>query len=528
MENRSNTSRSGSRRNTSEAPGTTHASQKRGSDHNPTTFVSSCYSHSFPPVEELRQLLDSGAASVEDVRDAVAELRRQVGVIGEETRLLVSFADTIKKPNPLGTNEHDDDAGDKAIGGLEESVMSEYDSDGSRQVRTSSSNPQHDAGGSFEPEHLMLIEDKAMLVGKEMDRLKDQEEKANRESEEIKDLLIATVEEASHRMKELKLEVIKFNREVIDEESEKASGNLLRLYLEKRGASQKNYLDKLLGQCHAVEEDISRAQQQLRTRRAAGEAFHAIDFEQLRIENQQFNERIEKKNQELVDLKGTSTRTVQMLNTLMDALNDMTSEQAQLKKEYKSRCDYLCRCSKEVGDVGKEAGRAENKHQALRAQHEAVKVPKIEEYIAQKAELFELEKACKNWQRKVEIAEGQRQVLRQQVRRMRKQRDAAITYSENKKKRLLENLGKCPTKLPPMNPVGAKPPPGASLPPGFAPMEEPVSSTKPEALNAGMKKNHASPVPTGTTTEAPVPVGGEAPDPSPPGTYTEPVGEKKG
>lgn len=199
---------------------------------------------------------------------------------------------------------------------------------------------------------------------------------------------------------------------------------------------QNSYVDKLQGQCRAAEQDIARAQQQLRQRRTAGAAFQGVDFEQLRIENEQFTERIEKRNAELVDLKGTSTRTVQSLNALMDMLNDLTAEQAQLRKEYKSRCEYLARCTKEVVTVGLETTASERKNTAIRQQHEAVKVPKIEEYIAQTAELYELEKSLKNWRRKVEIAEGQAQVLRQQTRKLTAQRDAAVAFAEAKKKRL--------------------------------------------------------------------------------------------
>lgn len=513
------------------------------------------YSYPFPSVHELRVSLTPDAASVEEMKEVVLELRRQVDLLSEETDVLVKFSDSLRRLQSGSGSQGYSNSGDGGIGedntgplmpsdphraerpvidgGLKRGTdggeehydggdgegwvdshggsddrgagsgstsgrdahRSNRNKEGSRRGYPSRGNTSHShinshsrqprgaapegAGpGVYGPSHnaegsgaeVMLTEDKLMLMNKEMERLHQQEEKGGKESEEIKELLVATVEEASKRMKELRLEVLRFNREVIDEENGNASGNLLTLYMERRGTTQKGYLDKLLGQCQAVEEDIARAQQQLRARRAAGEAFHAIDFEQLRIENQQFNERIDKKNQELVELKGTSTRTVQTLNTLMDALNDMTSEQGQLKKEFKSRCDYLARCAKEVGVVMKEAEKAELKHHALRSQHEAVKVPKIEEYIAQKAELFELEKACKNWQRKVEIAEGQRQVLRQQLERLRRQRNAAIEYNNNKKKRLLENLGKCPTKLPIIG-GPPKPPPGVTLPPGYQPVE---------------------------------------------------------
>lgn len=46
-----------------------------------------------------------------------------------------------------------------------------------------------------------------------------------------------------------------------------------------------------------------------------GEALHEVDFQQLKIENAQFLETIEAKNQELIQLKLASGNTLQVLNT---------------------------------------------------------------------------------------------------------------------------------------------------------------------------------------------------------------------
>lgn len=46
-----------------------------------------------------------------------------------------------------------------------------------------------------------------------------------------------------------------------------------------------------------------------------GEALHNVDFQQLKIENAQFLETIEARNQELIQLKMASGNTLQILNT---------------------------------------------------------------------------------------------------------------------------------------------------------------------------------------------------------------------
>jgi len=54
---------------------------------------------------------------------------------------------------------------------------------------------------------------------------------------------------------------------------------------------------------------------QLRQKEEVGEALHEVDFQQLKIENAQFLETIEAKNQELIQLKLASGNTLQVLNT---------------------------------------------------------------------------------------------------------------------------------------------------------------------------------------------------------------------
>lgn len=47
-----------------------------------------------------------------------------------------------------------------------------------------------------------------------------------------------------------------------------------------------------------------------------GDVLHYIDFHQLQIENKQYVQKIEERNQELLQLKMTTGNTVQVLNNL--------------------------------------------------------------------------------------------------------------------------------------------------------------------------------------------------------------------
>jgi hypothetical protein len=57
---------------------------------------------------------------------------------------------------------------------------------------------------------------------------------------------------------------------------------------------------------------MARLEQTLKQKEELAEGLHFIDFEQLKIENQSLNEKIEERNEELLRLKRKITTTVQV------------------------------------------------------------------------------------------------------------------------------------------------------------------------------------------------------------------------
>ncbi|KAG8346263.1 putative protein of unknown function (DUF4201) [Trypanosoma vivax] len=416
------------------------------------------YTRQFPDEYDFENL------SPEDQQELLTELREEVELLDEETCIMQRHAEQLRlvcpsqaqldTPNNKSlmmfvTGSRAPNSEDKKEAGgfdnVNESSSSSSGGDGAVAASNSAvgtypslsgqttrrgqaySRKSADAGDSY-----VMLEDRIAMLTKERERLRQQKEREERDNEHLRELLYATVEEALNRTRELRLETIQFKREVISEVTCTASADDLLRYMANRHKAQSKYLDKLNAQCTAAERSITQYQRHLKQRHAAGEAFHAVDFEQLRIENQQFIERIDRKNLELVELKGTSTRTVQTLNSLMDTLNSLTAEQSRLKKDFKSRCEYLARLKREMESVTQEANIAERKNAIIKAQHESVRVPKIENYMAQKAEEYELQKADRNWQRKVEIATGQLNLVKQQIRVL-----AIATDPLRKRRRLL-------------------------------------------------------------------------------------------
>jgi len=68
------------------------------------------------------------------------------------------------------------------------------------------------------------------------------------------------------------------------------------------------------------------------------DGLHLIDFEQLKIENQTFNEKIEERNEELAKLRKKINNTVQVLTHLKEKIQFVQVENQELKKQL-SRLD---------------------------------------------------------------------------------------------------------------------------------------------------------------------------------------------
>ncbi|KAM9330354.1 cilia- and flagella-associated protein 184 [Gastrophryne carolinensis] len=83
---------------------------------------------------------------------------------------------------------------------------------------------------------------------------------------------------------------------------------------------------KLKNQIHHYESTM-------RSKEELAEGLHLIDFEQLKIENQTYNEKIEERNEELLKLKKKITNTVQVLTHLKEKLQYVQAENQEQKEK---------------------------------------------------------------------------------------------------------------------------------------------------------------------------------------------------
>jgi hypothetical protein len=154
---------------------------------------------------------------------------------------------------------------------------------------------------------------------------------------------------------------------------------------------------------NALKTHMSKLQTQLLQKEEMGEVLHAIDFDQLQIENKQYLIKIEERNAELLKLKQTAGSTTLTLNAYKKKLSVLTEECSKLLREIRSRQDLLQRLTDEHQSVERERMKALKQNQLLNNQIAQYSVPAVMDYVMVKASQHDLESQVKGLQRKIEI-----------------------------------------------------------------------------------------------------------------------------
>ncbi|XP_072277596.1 cilia- and flagella-associated protein 263 isoform X2 [Pyxicephalus adspersus] len=265
------------------------------------------------------------------------------------------------------------------------------------------------------------INQKLELVQRE---LEDSKAEARREAEHADRILQgfqATMEEAEIRSSEIKKARYELERDIgKGRKGEGVTAEKILRYMEEKLRARDSLVDKLRLKNAALKVQKKKLQMQLK-QEEMGEVLEEVDFQQLKIENAQCLERIDKRNHDLLQLKLTAGETLQVLNSYKKKLQDTTAESTNLTKEISARNEMLQRIEQEAQQVEQERAKAESVNKRLRKQLGDYRVPEVLDYIHEKMQQEELERNIRAWERKVEIAE----LSLKTQRRSRKQLKAA-------------------------------------------------------------------------------------------------------
>ncbi|XP_036296991.1 coiled-coil domain-containing protein 113 [Pipistrellus kuhlii] len=255
----------------------------------------------------------------------------------------------------------------------------------------------------------LSVDQKCDLVRKELEDTKEEIRHLRANAERDLQHHEAIIEEAEIRMDEVQKAMQEFEKDILKTISKKkgsilATQKMLK-YIEDANRRRDNIKDKLRLKNVSLKVMRKKLLLQLRQKEEVGEALHDVDFQQLKIENAQFLETIEARNQELIRLKMASGTTLQILNSYKTRLQRAIEMSINLVKETQQRHELLEKIERETLQVEEDRARAEAVNQRLRKQMAEFRAPPVMMYVREKIFNGELEKTIRVWERKVEIAE---------------------------------------------------------------------------------------------------------------------------
>jgi len=255
----------------------------------------------------------------------------------------------------------------------------------------------------------LSAEQKCDIAQREIEAYREAIEKLRDDSEKILDTFKAIIEEADIRSAEIKKASYEFERDVLKGAVNQRTGKVIAekcsRYFDDKLRARDTLIEKLRLKNSTLKVQKKKLILQLKQKEEMGEVLHEVDFNQLKIENQQYIEKIDERNQDLLRLKLMAGNTLQVLNLYKKKLHTLTMESERLKSEITSRLDLLAKIDSETKQVEEERIKAEKINRKLRGQLGDYKVPDVMEYVSEKADLYELQKKVKSWERKVEIAD---------------------------------------------------------------------------------------------------------------------------
>merc|ERR1719343_785200 len=335
--------------------------------------------------------------TVEELSEKVTELQKTNEVLGMENEMLADF---LQRDADRGSGLDDTDE-----------VSSDMPSPADKGKKAA----QARGGRPGQQRHVRLptsltLEEKFRIANQEVEALTRDIDQTDKTSEQNLDILRALMEETDIRTAEVKRDAYEFRRDIVvgaeNPRTGKTMAEKVLKYMEDKLTQKDMLINKLLMKNQAYKIAIKKADKQLKSKTETGDDLQYIDFHQLQIENQQFVHRIEEANQELLDLKRRSGKTVKILNIMKKKLSSLTTEAKFLEDEIKERKAMLAKTEHDIVKVVEEKEAARREHKKLRAQsRQTSEMPQVVDYVSQKAEQYELEGQKRNWVRKLELAE---------------------------------------------------------------------------------------------------------------------------
>ncbi|KAI8902419.1 hypothetical protein BC833DRAFT_521084 [Globomyces pollinis-pini] len=338
------------------------------------------------------------------------ELARKVRHLEAENLMFEMY---LNRVTPVGKEE-----GDNPVTQQDTDAGQERGKEGRREKKKKGEQKKEEQRNIF-----LTYEQKSEIATRELEELRDEIQHSKEEWGKIIDNFKAELEEVEIRVAEIKKAVYEFKRDIEQQALNRRTGKVIAerivRYFEDKIRAKEAIIEKVRLKNVTLKVQKNKLHLQLKQKEEMGEVLHAIDFDQLQIENKQYMQKIEERNSELLKLKMTAGNTMQILNHYKKKLQSLTLESTRLRVEISQRKDLLAKLVTEATVVENEKEKAARLNKWLLNQMDQFRVPDVMDYVLVKASQQELQKKLKGWMRKVEITSMQTKRMRHMWHRMK-------------------------------------------------------------------------------------------------------------
>ena len=219
----------------------------------------------------------------------------------------------------------------------------------------------------------------------------------------------AKIIQVAYREKELQQEIAHFQSEIIEKGRDDRTGlvcgeKLLKWYDDSVKQKDIN-VGKLKLKTDSLRSQTKRIWSRLQQKIDLGEKHQQVDYDQLQINNEAFQSEITKLSKDLADYQ-------QVSSTVVAKLSQERANLAEEEKQCRNMQQSIDQKQKAIDKYAKETQSVEDDHAKLKSSNDDIttkkseyRVPDVADYITKKANIYELSKVIKNWERKVQLAE---------------------------------------------------------------------------------------------------------------------------
>ena len=172
-------------------------------------------------------------------------------------------------------------------------------------------------------------------------KLKETQDQYNKMANELEEKLV----EKKEKCREIRESFVEFKREVAKNAEFNRNNKPIPKKIIEEWEYKEMQKDKEVAECRLqnirYRNQLAKFEKQLKKKEELAEGLHLIDFEQLKIENQTLNEKIEERNEELQKLRKKIVNTVNILTHTREKLHYVQQENENLSKQLADLVDNL-------------------------------------------------------------------------------------------------------------------------------------------------------------------------------------------